>query len=144
MSQTAYEQAAHEDAVFAGDPHEPTQAEPDNVNMTVLGIFVAGLLLILVVLVIGIQTFFTQTTQAQLVDKVYSRVDPALNLLRTQEAEKLNEYRWVNRSQGIVRIPVDRASELVLAEWGSRKAAAAALSDSGETTGAESGTANVD
>ncbi|MCL6508251.1 MAG: hypothetical protein K6T59_14635, partial [Bryobacteraceae bacterium] len=47
------------------------------------------------------------------------QVDPATDLenLRKAEAAVLNSYGWVDRKAGIVRIPIDRAME-VLAERG--------------------------
>lgn len=36
-----------------------------------------------------------------------------MSLYATQNAE-LNSYRWINQSNGIVRIPVDRAMDLIL------------------------------
>jgi hypothetical protein len=34
--------------------------------------------------------------------------------IRDRQMEKLNSYGWVDRSNGIVRIPIDRAVELIL------------------------------
>lgn len=33
--------------------------------------------------------------------------------LRQQQSEKLNSYGWVDRSNGIVRIPIDHAMDLI-------------------------------
>lgn len=35
-----------------------------------------------------------------------------LRELRTSEQQRLNEYRWIDRSQGIARIPIERAMQL--------------------------------
>jgi hypothetical protein len=45
--------------------------------------------------------------------------DPAADLarLRREEDDKLSSYGWIDREQGVVRIPVDRAIE-ILAERG--------------------------
>ncbi|MDB6056856.1 MAG: hypothetical protein JWO95_700 [Verrucomicrobiales bacterium] len=37
-----------------------------------------------------------------------------LSKFRVEEAEQLNTYGWVNQTAGVVRIPVERAMELVL------------------------------
>lgn len=44
------------------------------------------------------------------------QLDPRQELLALQarEAAELNSYGWVDRTNGIVRIPVERAMELVL------------------------------
>ena len=41
---------------------------------------------------------------------------PTAAELREQEAETLSTYGWVDQEKGIVRIPVDRATELVIEE----------------------------
>ena len=63
-----------------------------------------------------------------------------LRQLRTEEQEILTHYAWVDKSQGIVRIPIDRALELVaknpalLAPQGAA-APAAPGAPAGSTTG---------
>jgi hypothetical protein len=44
------------------------------------------------------------------------QVDPRRDLQRWQDEQKaiLNSYGWVDRSAGIVRIPIDRAMELLI------------------------------
>ncbi len=41
---------------------------------------------------------------------------PSAAELRAKEAEVLNSYGWVNQEAGVVRVPVDRAAELVIEE----------------------------
>ncbi len=40
-----------------------------------------------------------------------------LQELRATEASLMGEYGWQDQTKGIVRIPIDRAMELVLQEW---------------------------
>jgi hypothetical protein len=57
-----------------------------------------------------------------------------LRQLRAEEAARLHSYGWVDRSQGIVQIPIERAMELV-AEHGVRleeETAAAGSKDNAE------------
>ena len=46
-------------------------------------------------------------------------VERAANLaeLRATEKQAMENYGWVDQSKGIVRLTVDRAMELTLAEW---------------------------
>jgi hypothetical protein len=37
--------------------------------------------------------------------------------LRAADAEALSKYGWVDQSKGLVRLPIQRAMELVLEEW---------------------------
>lgn len=41
----------------------------------------------------------------------------ALAELRAAEAEALSTPAWIDQGKGIVRLPIDRAMELVLEEW---------------------------
>jgi hypothetical protein len=45
--------------------------------------------------------------------RLLSRPRGALDALRAEEHALLDEYAWVNREAGIVRIPVERAIELL-------------------------------
>jgi len=44
--------------------------------------------------------------------QIKSGVD--LNTLRAEEERELSSYGWVNRSAGVVRIPIDRAMDLIM------------------------------
>lgn len=46
--------------------------------------------------------------------RLESRPAAELAALRRREDEKLTKYRWLNREQGIVQIPVERAIELLV------------------------------
>ena len=45
-------------------------------------------------------------------------IEGQLDQLRAQEEEVLTEYAWVDRQQGIVRIPIERAMKLMASEEG--------------------------
>src|SRR5690606_24053703 len=45
-----------------------------------------------------------------------ARPEAELERVRQLEEEQINSYGWVDASQGIVRIPIDRAIELVAAK----------------------------
>lgn len=47
-------------------------------------------------------------------------VFPELGVLRKNEVVRLNTYQWEDQQKGVVRLPVRRAMELTLKEWGSR------------------------
>ncbi len=40
-----------------------------------------------------------------------------LEEIRAAEADALNHYGWVDPTKGLVRLPINRALELVLEEW---------------------------
>ena len=47
--------------------------------------------------------------------------------LRATNAEALNNYAWLDQSKGIVRLPVEQAMKLAVAEWQNPAAARAKL-----------------
>lgn len=47
------------------------------------------------------------------------RLDYLRQLRATQEGE-LSSYGWIDRNRGIVRLPIDRAMDLVVADYGKK------------------------
>jgi hypothetical protein len=98
------------------------------------GIFwsVAGLLLVLVILEVVVHFVLAGFRQKPLSTDRYTgtirhnpearpnfprlQISPVADLsdFRSKEAEMLANYGWVNQTAGIVRVPIDRAMELVL------------------------------
>jgi len=87
------------------DPNVPLSA--------VVGIVGAILLFVIVVV---LQAMFYHMEDAEHFRKVASSKYEALERLDAEQLEVLNSYRWVNQNDGIVRIPIDRAMEIVAAE----------------------------
>jgi hypothetical protein len=56
--------------------------------------------------------------RAELERKVLTRPSPALLGLRADEDRRLHRYQWLDARHEALRIPVERALELVLAERG--------------------------
>lgn len=53
--------------------------------------------------------------------KVLAPVDEARRDYRGQQQARLDEgYRWIDKEQGVVGVPLERAIELVVAEEGGR------------------------
>lgn len=48
----------------------------------------------------------------------------ALAELRAAEAEALNNPGWIDQGKGIVRLPIEQAMKLAVAEWGQNPGAA--------------------
>ena len=124
-------------------PHTPHAGhETTDVNVSAVGKFATGLVIVCVVsiaLLFGLLKFFQsreETSVANTVDPVKLFPEPQLQktpildlkAIHAEEDKLLNGYAWVDPKQGIVRIPVDRAIE-VLAKRGqpSRSVTAATL-----------------
>jgi hypothetical protein len=105
--------------------------ETTDVNVWAVGKFAIGLVVVCVVsiaLLFGLLKFFQsreETSVANTVEptKLFPQPQlqktpiPDLKAIRAEEDKLLNGYAWVDQSKGVVRIPVDRAIE-VLAQRG--------------------------
>jgi hypothetical protein len=105
--------------------------ETTDVNVWAVGKFAIGLVIVCVVsiaLLFGLLKFFQsreETSKANTVEptKMFPQPQlqktpiPDLKAIRAEEDKLLNGYAWVDQPKGVVRIPVDRAIE-VLAQRG--------------------------
>ena len=122
---------------MAGNNHEydapPPGAthETKDVNALAVGIFGVSLIVLCVVaviLLIGLFRYFNAQETARQVPREESAAAmpglPAqpklqehpredLNQMRAQEDQILSTYGWVDKDKGIVRLPIDRAMELL-------------------------------
>lgn len=100
--------------------HETVMAEADNPhNLVIVGaVVVAGAFFLAIV--IGVIQFFGFAVRDEVNAKVYEPVSTELRELRATEQEKLTRYRWVDKSAGVLRIPLERATELTLRDWKGR------------------------
>jgi len=136
---------------MAENNHSPEQLpvghERSDVNTWAIGKFAIALALVCVsamALLMGLFRYFVQR-EGPLPPKAYSdlahaRVSepplprleetPVLDLARERAAEeqKLNSYGWVDKSQGVAHIPIDRAIDL-LGQQGLPARAAAPATD---------------
>ena len=96
------------------------RAEADDVRTTWLFLAVVVGVVVLGAVVLGVQQYFDLALRDELQRKVLAVESTALRNLRAAEQVKLGSYQWVDRKAGVVRIPVDRAMELTLAEWAAR------------------------
>ena len=113
-------------------PHNPGIGhETTDVNVWAVGKFAIGLVIVCVVsiaLLFGLLKFFQsreETSVANTVEPTKLFPEPQLQktpvadlkAIRAQEDKLLNGYAWVDQPKGVVRIPVERAIE-VLAKRG--------------------------
>lgn len=122
----AEEPKAEEPAAAAGEAdaakhdHDeaPGIAEPDRINVGMILAITVGIVVITVAVVIGVREFFSQTIAGEVSKKLLEPEDPLKKELHVVEQAKLSKYQYVNQKDGIVRIPLARAKELVLADYG--------------------------
>jgi len=115
------------------EAHSKTGHETTDVNPLAIGLFALGLgLMVAVVLPLLSWVFWRFEAVAKLNDRPQSSVStpptfsgprlqeqPSVDLarLRAEAHRRLSSYAWVDREQGVVRIPIERAIKL-LAERG--------------------------
>lgn len=109
---TAEADAAHH------DDEAPGIAEPDRINVGMILAITVAIFVSTLVVVIGVREFFSQTIRGEVERKVLEPEDPMKKELYVVEQAKLTKYQWVSQKDGVVRIPLARAKELVLADYG--------------------------
>jgi hypothetical protein len=90
-----------------------SQSDPD-VPRT-LYIAVVSVILVFVI-VVGLQAWFYNIEEAEVLRKQSGQAAPELLRLRAEQLEQLNEYRWADRKNNTVAIPIERAMQLVVDE----------------------------
>lgn len=96
---------------------------------TTLAVGAAGAIL-LFALVLVLQGLFDRSVEAESERKVISQIPEELRRSRAAQTGKLSAYAWVDRTTGVVSIPIDRAMELTIEE---SKAQPIGVPDTGST-----------
>jgi len=113
-----------------GTPNAGPGYETRDANIRALVYFAVGLAATLVLVIVGMIWVFRYFSQTQSLGAPASpfvdirtlppqprlQVEPRLDLdhLRKHEDEILNSYGWVDQKAGTVRMPIDRAMDLLL------------------------------
>ena len=73
---------------------------------------VSGIMLL--VIVIGTQAWFQSEEQAEFATKALEYPHQALIDLQTQQRTNINSYRWVDKKNGVVTVPIGLAMQEML------------------------------
>ncbi len=95
------------------DRHEP--------NVRFLALFGSALIVVLGMIILGLQYYHDRVKEQQIFIKVLAPESQALKDLRAHEDQELHTYQFLNREKGQVRLPVERAMELLAAEYAAGK-----------------------
>jgi len=98
------------------------ETEQDHPRNKMIGGIVLGTLALLVGIVLGVNEIFRSVFNHEISSKQLEHQSSELRELRAEEQAKLSRYQWVNRKDGVVRVPLDRARELTLAAYQRRAA----------------------
>jgi len=87
------------------------------INARVIAPLGLGIVLGLVALVFAIQYYYDVNHEEEVYVRVLEPVSSDLRNLRAHEDEQLHSYRYIDRERGKVRLPIERAMELLAAEY---------------------------
>lgn len=76
--------------------------------------FTIGSVVILVVVIFALQQYFVKVWNDAVYEKVLSAPSQELQDTRNRNEYSLTHYSYEDKSKGVVRIPLDRAEQLVL------------------------------
>ena len=99
---------AHDGHPHAYDTHEP--------NYMVIGLFTAICVILFIATVGGVYLYYVIVRDKEVYDLVLSPPSQELQALRKQEDEKLHSWGVADKAKGTVRIPIDRAMQMVVQE----------------------------
>jgi hypothetical protein len=99
-------------------------AELDHPKNPLIAASVVAICITVVLVSIGVFQYFDREIRREVDEKQNQKVDARLTKLRSMEESRLTGYTWVDKDKGIVRIPVERAIELVLRDRAATKAGA--------------------
>ena len=95
--------------------HEPSEgfdrSEPATGSIWA---FTIGSVIILVIVIFALQQYFEKIWSDAVQEKVLAAPSSDLQDLRNRDAYALSHYSYQDKSKGVVRLPLDRAQELVL------------------------------
>jgi hypothetical protein len=92
---------------------DPEESDPRTAPTALVG--TVGVVLLAVSLLL-LEVLYQRTSQAEIERKVVAEPPQELRQLEAQQLERLAGYAWVDRERGIVKIPVERAMDLVIEE----------------------------
>ena len=90
-------------------PQDELRASP----IVIVGIVGSVLVFVIIVLLTAL---FLWIEEAEIAEKTAGQAPSELRRSENEQLMILNDYGWVDQEKGLVRIPIDRAIELMLAE----------------------------
>jgi len=91
--------------------------EKSDPRMGLVAAAFGGLIVGLILVVLAVQAVYDHMREQQIYVKVLEPVSEDLRNLRAREDGQLHSYQYVDRATGAVRIPVERAMELLEKEY---------------------------
>jgi hypothetical protein len=89
---------------------------PEDTHNLQIVIWTGMFTVVVIVMVIWLRSYFVDVQLEYVQKMVLSVENPKLQELQALEEEELTTYGWVDEEVGRIRIPIDRAMELVVSE----------------------------
>jgi hypothetical protein len=97
--------------------HDPKEGyDPSEPAAQRITFFVIVSVITLVVTIVAVQNYFESAWDAAVVEKVLTVAPPELKDQRALEAWRMTHYEYTTEAKAQVRLPLERARELVLQE----------------------------
>ena len=86
-------------------------------KMGAVALWGLAIIVALIGVIAVVQAYFDQVHESQVYRRVLDPVAESLIDVRTREVNRLHSYQYVDDPPGMVRLPIDRAMELIAAEY---------------------------
>jgi hypothetical protein len=88
-------------------------SEPRTGLIALLG---AGMVILLAIVILGVQSYYDHVRDQQIFVKQLQPVSEDLQALHAREDADLDSYHYIDRAKGTVRLPINRAMQLLIEE----------------------------
>ena len=95
---------------------EKQSYEKSDVATKKLFIAAGSLVIFIVVIIVALNSFFLASKEQQIYDAVLKPTSTELRELRVRENEALTTYKMLDKQNGVVQIPIERAMKLMADE----------------------------
>ncbi len=89
---------------------------PEDTHNRAIVVWTGLFTIVVIVMVIWLRSYFVDVQLEYVQKMVLSVENPKLLELQALEEEELTTYGWIDEGEGKVRIPIDRAMDLVVGE----------------------------
>jgi len=76
-----------------------------------------GVLALLLVMIIGVYWLYTVAYEKVEFDQFTGVASKELQAIHEREEEQLHKYSYIDKEKGVIRVPIDRAMEIIDAEY---------------------------
>ena len=76
-----------------------------------------GVLALLLVMIIGVYWLYTVAYEKVEFDQFTGVASKELQAIHEREEEQLHKYSYIDKEKGVIRVPIDRAIEIIDAEY---------------------------